>query len=282
MGYMHIEHLYRSVEIMQFKECYALEKIHGTSAHIAWKDGQIRFFAGGGKHDAFITLFDEENLNKVWKEQFDVDMIIYGESYGDKCQGMSATYGKEPKFVAFDVKIDGIWLDVPNAEDVANKFGLDFVSYVKISTDLKSLNAERDRQSMQALKNGIKEIKKREGVVLRPLTEMTKSNGKRIIVKHKGAEFMETKTPREVDPNKLRILKEAMAISDEWVTPNRLEHVLDHLGNPNEIEKTGEVIKAMIEDIIREAEGEIVDSKVARNAIAKHTSKLYKAKISKL
>ena len=30
MGYMHIDNLYKDQRILQFKECYALEKIHGT------------------------------------------------------------------------------------------------------------------------------------------------------------------------------------------------------------------------------------------------------------
>ena len=42
MGYRHIENLYRprAQTILLFRECYALEKIHGTSAHVAWRDGR--------------------------------------------------------------------------------------------------------------------------------------------------------------------------------------------------------------------------------------------------
>ena len=32
MSYMHIDNLYKNQDILLFKECYALEKIHGTSA----------------------------------------------------------------------------------------------------------------------------------------------------------------------------------------------------------------------------------------------------------
>ncbi len=44
MGYLHIENLYKNIDIMQFKECYAMEKIHGTSAHVRFKDGEVAFF----------------------------------------------------------------------------------------------------------------------------------------------------------------------------------------------------------------------------------------------
>lgn len=39
MSYMHIDNLYKSQTLLMFRECYALEKIHGTSAHVMWKDG---------------------------------------------------------------------------------------------------------------------------------------------------------------------------------------------------------------------------------------------------
>jgi hypothetical protein len=62
MGYAHIENLYRNKAILMFKECWAMEKIHGTSAHIAWRDGHVTFFSGGAKHDDFVALFDAEKL----------------------------------------------------------------------------------------------------------------------------------------------------------------------------------------------------------------------------
>ena len=281
MGYMHIDNLYKNTEILLFKECYALEKIHGSSAHLKWKDNKIIFFSGGEKHETFKKIFDEEFLTNKFKELFEgINTTIFGEVYGGKCQGMSETYGKEMKFVVFDVKVGDNWLDVPNAEDVAKKLNLEFVDYVKVATDLELLNAERDKDSTQAIRNGCGEGKLREGVVLRPLIEVTKNNGNRIIVKHKRDEFLETKTKREVNPEQLKILEDAKAIAEEWVTPMRLNHVLDKLGNPTEIEKTGIVIKAMIEDVTREAKGEIKESKQAINFIGKKTAELYKRRIS--
>ncbi len=34
MGYLHIDNLYKNQTIRLFRECYALEKVHGTSAHV--------------------------------------------------------------------------------------------------------------------------------------------------------------------------------------------------------------------------------------------------------
>lgn len=282
MGYMKIANLYKSIDILMFKECYALEKIHGTSAHVRWKDKEVAYFSGGEKHDKFEALFDTEFLKSKFTELFDCDVIVYGEAYGGKQQGMSHTYGKELKFVVFDVKVDGNWLDVQNAEDVATKLGLEFVYYNKVVTDLPDIDAERDRPSTQAKRNGIDEDKIAEGVVLRPLMEITRNNGSRLIVKHKSDEFKETKTKREVNPEKLKILQAAEAIANEWVTPMRLDHVLDKLGNPDDVKETGNVIKAMIADVFIEGKGEIVETKKAEQAIGKACAKLYKSKINKL
>ena len=282
MGYMHIDNLYKNTDILLFKECYALEKIHGTSAHITIELSRVIYASGGTKFETFKNLFDEQKLIDVHKEWFDCKVVIYGESYGGKEQGMSATYGKEPKFIVFDVKVEDCWLDVVNAEDVAHKFGLEFVPYAKCNTQLEELNNYRDSSSVVAQRRGIKDWKMREGIVLRPLIEFTKSNGRRIIVKHKSDKFKETKTPREVDPESLRILEEAKAIAEEWVTPMRLNHILDKLGNPTEIEKTKDVISAMIEDVCREAKGEIIESRAAKSAIGKEAARLYKNHISKV
>ena len=261
-----------------------MEKIHGTSAHIDWKENKINYFSGGEKYEKFLKLFNEKELIDKFTEFFkDINVTLFGEAYGGKQQGMSKTYGKDLKFVVFDVKIGNIWLNVPNAENVTKKMGLEFVSYNKVSTDLKSLDAQRDLPSVQAKRNGILEDKIREGIVLRPLIELTKNNGERVIVKYKRDEFLETKTKREVNPKQLKVLEDAKAIAEEWVTPNRLENIMSHLKEEELIiENTGKIIKLMKEDVFREAKGEIVESKEVITFISKKTALLYKNKINKI
>lgn len=264
-----------------FKECYALEKIHGTYAHVTFRpsDGSIRYFSGGESHVRFVALFDETNLIQQFKDlgsPIDKDVTVFGEAYGGSQQGMSATYGKELKFVVFDVQIGDCWLSVPDAADIAKKLGLEFVDYTKVSTDLVALDAERDKPSVQSVRNGITEPKKREGVVLRPLIEITLSNGERLICKHKGDSFKETSTPRPVvDPSQLKVLDDANAVADEWVTLMRLEHVLDKLPG-HCMEKMRDIISAMTEDVLREGKGEIVESEAVKKSVGKKTVEMYK------
>lgn len=275
MGYQHIDNLYKYPQLLQ---CYALEKVHGTSAHITFRrEGgtpSIMFSSGGIKYETFKALFDETHLLTVFNEKFpnDGSVILYGEAYGGKCQKMSATYGPDLKFSVFEAKIDDMWLNVPSAEGLTQSFGLDFVPYEVGPLTLDFLNQERDRDSLVAVVPG----KIREGIVVRPMQESTFNNGKRSIFKHKRAEFCETKTPREVNPEQAVVLADAQAVADEWVTPMRLEHVLQKTPFEQDSD-TGKVIKAMIEDVRRESEGEVVWSKEVEKAVSRATAKLLHA-----
>ena len=279
MGYLHIDNLYKNQEILMFKECYCLEKIHGTSCHISWKDNKVHFFSGGAKEILFVALFDHEFLTKKFQEFGYDEMRIFGEGYGGKLQAQKTTYGDKLKFVAFDIKIGHSWLNVPDMDKIAKKFNLDVVDWVKCSTDLDVLDRERDKPSVQAVKNGCGEDKLREGIVIRPLIELKKNNGARILCKHKNDKFKETKTPRYVSDEDLVVLTKAKEIAEEWVTEMRLNHVLDKLGPDVGIEKTRDVIFAMLEDIEREAVDEIVMSKEAKRAISTKTGKMFTDKI---
>jgi hypothetical protein len=279
MAYLHIDNLYKSQAILLFKECYAMEKIHGTSAHVSWSGvgngAKVGFFSGGVSHEQFVALFDEAHLQEKFTELLgEQKCAVFGEAYGGKCQGMSKTYGTSLKFVAFEVKIGDSWLCVPAAEKVVLDLGLEFVHYVKIPTTLGAIDEQRDAPSEQARRNGMGEHM-REGVVLRPLEEMHMNNGSRVISKHKRDEFKETATPRKVDVDKQAVLKEAQTVADEWVTPRRLEHVLDKLPDAKDITHTGKVIGAMLEDVLREGEGEFEATSDVKTAVGKRTAKLF-------
>lgn len=280
MSYMEIENLYRNRDILLFKQCYAMEKIHGSSSHISWKGNKVSFFPGGCDYPSFVKLFDKDKLERLFIEQFgEKDAVVYGEIYGARMLRMSKTYGKELKFIVFEVKVgEHSWLNVPAAEQVALSLGLEFVPYELVSTDIEALDAERAKPSTQALRNGCGAEKKREGIVLRPLIEVRKNNGARIIAKYKNDDFGETKTPRKIDAESLEILSKAEEIADEWVTYRRLEHVLDAFPN-SDIEQTGDIIKAMIADIEKEAGGEVENFKEARKAIGKKTAEMFKNRI---
>lgn len=276
MGYLHIDNLYKNREILMFRECYAMEKIHGTSAHVAWNSNrpdEVRFQSGGAKHETFVSIFDKDTLLAKFKE-LGTSAIVYGEAYGGSMQGMKDTYGDKLKFVAFEVQIDNLYLEVPKAEQIVRDLGLEFVYYKLIPTDLDCMNAERDAESVQAIRNGCGPGKQREGIVLRPVIEVRKNNGDRIIAKHKCDTFRETKTPRDLHAVELVVMSNDEKVADEWVTHMRLSHVLDKMPGAT-ITDTKKVMKAMYEDIMREADGEVIFSREVERAINRATSRMF-------
>lgn len=278
MSYLHINNLYKDQRILAFKRCYALEKIHGTSAHISWNEGQLGFFSGESLH-VFEKLFDSAALSEAFSRLGHAKVMVYGEAYGGKCQGMKLTYGDSLQFIVFDVKIDNSWLSVPGMQQVADVLGLETVPWVETSTDVVELDRLRDLSSEVAVRRGCGN-RPREGIVIRPPFEVTTNNGERVIAKHKADAFAErSKPPKVQDPTKLAVIAEAEAIAAEWVTCMRLTHVLDKIDGEPAIERMPEIIKAMIEDVYREAKGEIVESKEAKTAIGKRTAIMFKSRL---
>lgn len=297
MGYLKIPNAYRpeAQHIFLFKELYSLEKIHGSSAHISFKHldvlsptsafsakgrPELSFYAGGAKHAEFVKLFDEPALMTKFEALGHDRVMVHGEAYGGKMQGMSATYGKSLKFVAFDVRIGDTWLSVPDAKEVCDKLGLEFVYFEIIPATVEALDAARKRPSTQAVRNGILEPKMTEGVVVRPLIEVSTNHG-RVIAKHKNPEFSERASKRdtEIDSNKAVALANAEAVAFEFVTDERMRHVLDRLSVDRDIKAIRVVMDAMVEDVLREGAGEFEDTKETRKAISTLTSKKFREMI---
>ncbi len=295
MGYLKIQNLYKDQTVLNFKEVYVLEKIHGTSAHISFGyrgspliTPTISFFAGGGSYEEFKKLFNEELLMGVWSGlKSNNTFIVYGESYGGKQQKMSETYGKAPKFVAFDVLVitesRQYWLSVPLAEEFCKKFGIEFVYWEKVECTPEKLNEMRDRPSIQAKRNGIEGHKTSEGIVIRPLIEFITNSGNRVIAKHKTEAFSERASKRDTNlsPEKMQIISKAEDIANEFATEMRFNHVWDKLSADNKSFQNPSLIPfmchAMIEDIRVECKDEFVDSKETQRAISKKTSQIFKS-----
>lgn len=286
MGYLSIDNLYKDQRVLMFKRIYALEKIHGSSAHVAWgPERGLKLFAGGGSHEEFTALMPG-GLAERFEQKIGKPVIVYGEFYGGvdgKGQGMCETYGRAPKFVAFDVCIGEVWLDVPKAATLCEALGFEFVHFDLIEATQEACDAARDADSVQAVRNGMGPGRMREGVVLRPLIELRMNNGGRVIAKHRRPEFSERagREPRVFDPEVDKVLTDAEEVAEEWVVPMRLRHVLDKLSPAAaSLRDIPRVIAAMTEDVLREAEGEIVPSREVEKAIARKAVELFQEWLS--
>jgi hypothetical protein len=282
MGYLHIDNLYKNQTVLQFSTMYAMEKVHGTSAHIGWDGKEVRFFSGGATRDHFLALFNEDLLKNIFagnKRLFGDHAVVYGEAYGGKMQAMSHVYGPDLKFIVFDVKVDGEWLSVLDAKNCAAVLGLEFVPFKLVSNKLEELDAERDAPSVVAMMRGMGDNKIREGVVLRPVAEFNDERGNRVIAKHKNQMFGETRTKREVNPDQLKVLAEAKAVATEWVTEERIRHAIDKAclePLKPDITDIGSIIKWMVADIKREGDKEIAWGPKVEKEVGRAAAHLYK------
>lgn len=294
MGYRKIPNLYRPEisDILEEPELYAMEKIHGTSAHIRYhSDGTLSFSAGGASHQQFIDLFDQtallDNLNKAIKRRYweAKSLVVYGEAYGSKINAQTWRYGKPLRFVAFDVYTTSewgneLWLAVPDADLLVQELGLEFVHYEVVSSKLADLDAARDKPSTQAKRNGIEGDQPTEGVVLRPLTEKPARNFDRMMAKHKRKEERETKTDFQPG-DKVAVYEAAQAIAQEWVTEERLNHVIQKvcLDQAPSVKHFQSIVNGMVDDVITEGGQMLVDTPEARKAIGAKAAKLFKTRL---
>ena len=296
MGYRHIEQLYKNRTVLAWKQVYCLEKIHGSSAHLSWNgpEKKLTYFSGGEKYENFVKIFDEPALIANLVELFSESRLtIYGEVYGGRCQKMSDTYGPVLRFVAFELMFTTQgdrerWYNVPDAEQIVKALGLDFVSYNLVDATIEEMDKQRDLPSEQAFKNGMAKRedpstwKKREGVVIRPPMELYDFQGGRFLAKHKSEEFAEREhTPKLQDPEATMAIADGKKIAQEFVTPMRLQHILDRAKvelniEPNETKYIPDLIRLMIEDVGREAAGEIVMTKQATKWIGNRTAELFR------
>jgi hypothetical protein len=296
MAYASIGNLYREQTVLNYAEAFCLEKVDGCSSWVTFtRDeseytdnhgvktvGNFHYHGGnlrGPQLKALLPVALEERLVKLPGDS----ITVYGEAYGGNIQKCADRYGPTVKFVAFDIRVDGKWLTVPEAEKVALSLGLEFVHYVRIPTKLSEIDFWRDATSEQAIRNGVTTRDgawvRREGIILRTIDEQVDHRGNRIIAKHKRAEERETKTERVVDTAKLEVLKEARAIAEEWCTLTRLVgHILPKLpGDPVvDMTRTREVISAMLADIHREGAGEFEPGPTVNAEIGKRTAQLLK------
>lgn len=284
MGYLHIPNLYRpeAADLLLFSRLWSLEKIHGTSAHVTWRGGAVSLSPGGETAARFAALFDVADLRSRFAAAGHEDVVVYGEAYGGRQQAQAWRYGPDLRFAAFDVSVAvgerRGWLAAPAAAALCARLGLEFVHYELVPSDLASLDAQRDAPSVQARRNGVAGDQPREGVVLRPEVELFRGDGSRLIAKHKRHEERETRTPREVgDPAALAVVTDADAAAFEWVTDTRMEHVLDKV-QPSGVRDTARVLDAMVEDVLREGEGMVVDTPALRKAIRARASRLFLAR----
>jgi len=166
---------------------YFTEKVDGTNIRVIWDGAKIEFRGRTDKATIppFLlkkleTLFTTDKMRNV----FDGPACLYGEGYGARIQKRGADYIPDGvDFVLFDVLIGNYWLRRNDLEDVADKLQIKVVPVVGIGSLYDAIETAREGFTS---KWGPFTA---EGLVVKPLVQLLKRDGSRIIGKIKHRDF---------------------------------------------------------------------------------------------
>lgn len=167
------------------------EKIDGTNIRIMWDGHKVTY--GGRTERAsipahlmnkLIELFGSDETEQVFEQLFgEKNVILFGEGYGAKIQGVGSLYRSDVSFILFDVMVSGVYLPREAMEGIAKSLGIEVVPIIMEGT----------------LDDGVAFVKKNpmstigsapmEGLVARPKVELQSRHRERIIVKIKARDF---------------------------------------------------------------------------------------------
>jgi len=185
------EYAREEFKLLENIEWHGMEKINGICTRVMWDGNKVKL---GGKTDdsqmpmllidKLNELFGGEVNEQLFEQTFDCgDVCLYGEGAGAKIQSGSGNYG-DATFILFDVRINDIWLQRKDVEDIAKKLGIDIVPLVVKGT-LKELSdfVEKGFKSQWGDFQA-------EGIVIKPKVELLRRDGKRIITKIKYKDYL--------------------------------------------------------------------------------------------
>ena len=283
--YSDIEGLHKVPDLLIVKRVVVKEKIHGTNVRFGIVNGE--FFMGGRNMllpQAHIMGFEDKAVELASKlKAHNIDnMAFYGEWYGPGIQ-KHINYGNEKRFVIFDVAdiIDGQkrfkeWNEVV---DICSKLKLPTVPLLYMGPpSMDIFDKLLACTSKLAMSLDVKdEDNIQEGIVIVADPIIINAFGERLIAKYKNQKFAETKSGT---PRKPKVLSDDVKeFVEEFVTQQRVEHVLSQLREGgHDIEQMSimkHLIPAMIKDLQKEAADEIT-------ALGENSSQLGKLVPSKL
>ncbi len=177
-------------EYLQDNEWVFTEKVDGTNIRVIYDDGAITFQGKTDRASIPAHLVNALNANDSldpcrFAEVFDDDgsVCLYGEGYGAKIQKGGGNYRPDQGFVLFDVRVGPWWLKRSDVEDIATRLGLDFVPI--IGTGTLSTMVDKVRDGFSSIWGDFQA----EGIVARPIVELTTRSGHRLITKIKCKDF---------------------------------------------------------------------------------------------
>mgnify|MGYP002786832118 CR=1 FL=1 len=280
-------------EILACSDVLVTEKAHGSNARFGFH-GSRPFMVGTHTSrvvDSRMTADSWPNGHLVrktleWCDRRDIrkrveafrtkfpnvkSLAVFGEISGFKCSdlhyGRTAADGDNASEVLLfgEVAVDGKFLDYEDALSVlrtlfpAESLGALMVPVLyRGKPDLKRLKALRDQPSPLAALRGASQIS--EGVVIRPTVEaVSRVTLNRLIAKYKSPLYEERASLRNSDPDKLPTYVTAYDLISDFVTDERIRHVLgkaEASGIVIEKRRMKDIAGLLYDDIRKESVGE--------------------------
>lgn len=180
-----------TVEYLKNNEWYMTEKIDGTNIRVVWDGHRFSFYGRTDKADIpkpllekLTSMFNYQQ-EQVFEQMFaDKEVIVFGEGIGEKIQ--CGLYGKEYRLLVFDIMINGKYLQMDQAFEIAHQLGLETVPTIPkmerctLVSAIEYINAQSKVHDCNI-----------EGIVARPVLTLYDNNLDRIIVKIKVRDFRE-------------------------------------------------------------------------------------------
>ena len=252
-------------------EYVVTEKVHGFNARF----GRDEYgFYWVGSRNQIVAEGDPDTWSKTELQGFvgfaasqvrllDEGITLFGEWAGKGVQ-KGIDYG-ERDFYLFGVMLGETLLPYSAVEDWSDRLGINTAPRLRFTPAKAPTEAQlltlRDRPSSIAPTNG-------EGIVVYAYPVPLDTHGHRLIMKVKAPAFEERTRFRDPDKGKPKELAAGVvAFAEEYCTAMRLEHVLQQVVeqespspwaggdgpiDPLDVVYTGQVMRLMVEDCIRE------------------------------
>jgi hypothetical protein len=261
-------------------------KLHGTNAAIVkYKDGTIKFQSRENElsliqDNAGFALYmsNVKNLDQLFEgtEFFEEYVAVYGEWCGGNIQKGVVINGLPKMFVIFGLKIDGVWYEVDGCDPYLiqiywvegwNKQNIYHINqFQTYSMDIDFNNPELAQNKLIEITEKVEQecpVGKYfgqkgigEGVVWSHL----KNNGELLIFKVKGEKHSVSKVTKlaSIDTELLKNMQEFVDLAIQ--EPRLLQSIekLKELGKELTEKSTGDFLRWIINDVIKEEEDTII------------------------
>ncbi|MDR0738089.1 MAG: RNA ligase, Rnl2 family [Prevotellaceae bacterium] len=270
------------------------EKVHGANCSFVTDGQTVQFAKRTGLIEPGESFYNYEELLERYRERIvrlfqrikakytDTEsMLVYGEMFGGKyphpdVKNFSTVlniqkgvyYCPVHEFYGFDIYITGPdsrrYFSVDETNAFFEEGGILYAKTLFQGTLDECLAYPNDFPSHIAEWLGLPPIEGNicEGVVIRPVEPAFLSNGSRVLLKSKNSKFAEKKAVKKrqpalfVAPTYSEALNNQLALTEAYVTENRLNNVISKIGHVSIPKEMGKLIglfsKDVLEDYLKE------------------------------